>query len=218
MSNVVPADLIVRTPVALLNRRINVNWKELFISLGKVAMFSAIGEAKDVWENVIDSAKALGLAKSSEEIAWLLISKSLMRALQDLLEDYRDLFPQELSEQALADLADRVEYTLNAVEVGLDVSFFEQPQNLALLHDFKSALLVWLQGLGLNEFQADAFHNRLRSQFVLALHREWAANTDTYADLAAKLQTPFTAALKQHRSRLQYNAWLEKQANERVFI
>jgi uncharacterized protein YjbI with pentapeptide repeats len=217
MSNVAPADLIIRKPVALLNRNLNVNWKELFISLGKIAMFSALGEAKDVWENVIDSAKTLGLAKSNEEIAWLLISKSLMQALQDLIEDYKDLFPQVLSEETVADLAERLEHTLNAVEVGLTVSFFEQPQNLALLDDFKSALVFWLKGLGLDAFQAEALHNRLRSQFVLALHREWAKHTDTYAGLIAVINTPFTQAVKQQRSRLQYNAWLEKQANERVF-
>jgi uncharacterized protein YjbI with pentapeptide repeats len=122
-----------------------------------------------------------------------------------------------LNEETVADLAERLEHTLNAVEVGLTVSFFEQPQNLALLDDFKSALIFWLKGLGLDAFQAEAFHNRLRSQFVLALHREWAKHTDTYAGLIAVINTPFTQAVKQQRSRLQYNAWLEKQANERVF-
>lgn len=65
MSTTASADLILQKPVALLNRTLNINYKELFVSLGKIAMFSALGEAKDVWENVLDSVKAVGLRKKS---------------------------------------------------------------------------------------------------------------------------------------------------------
>lgn len=210
-------DLIIKKPVALLNRELNINYKDFFINLGKAAISGLMGDAKDAMENATDSLNAVGLGQTDENILWKLVSKALLQALTDLVEDYRDLFIQPIDNEVLADLAGRVEHTMNAVEVGIDARFFKAPQNLSLLDDFKSALVFWLKGLGFDEFQAEAFHYRLRGQFVLALHKEWASDADTYASLLSKLDTPFTHATLNQRSKLQYNAWLQKQANERVF-
>lgn len=210
-------DLIIKKPVALLNRELNINYKDFFINLGKAAISGLMGDAKDAMENATDSLNAVGLGQTDENILWRLVSKSLLQALTDLVEDYRDLFVQSVDAEALADLAERVEHTMSAVEVGIDARFFENQQNLSLLDDFKSALVFWLKGLGFDEFQAEAFHYRLRGQFVLALHKEWASDAETYAGLLSKLDTPFTQATLNQRSKLQYNAWLQKQANERVF-
>lgn len=137
-----------------------------------------------------------------------MISRSLTQALSSLVEDYRDLFRQDLSEANLTDLAERVEHTLNAITVCLDARFFENPRHLPLLDDFKSALIFWLKSLGLDEHQAQAFHYRLSGEFVLALHEQWGREPTTYAILTESIQTPFTQATLNQRSRWQYNAWL----------
>lgn len=210
-------DLILKKPVSLLNTPVKLNFKEFFASLGKSAVAGAFQDYKGALEYGIDALKEMGLQDSQEQVAWALVSHSLMQALNTLTEEYNDLLSAELDESALEDLAERVEHTLNAVEVSIDASFFERPQDLALLENFKSALVFWLKELGMDDHQADAFHYRLKGQFVLALHEQWGKNPESYACITQELETPFASQTLDQRAWVNYRNSLKQQANERVF-
>lgn len=213
----VTLDLILQKPVSVLNAPANINFKAFFTNLGKAVVSGSFGDMKGAAEYGLDALGEIGLQDKPEQAAWLLVSRSLMQALTTQVEDYQDLLGTNLDDVALADLAERVEYTLNAVEISIDASFFERPQNLPLLDDFQSALVFWLKGLGMNDHQAEAFHYRLKGQFVLALHKEWGERPESYRGITEQIDTPFTKATLEERSWQQYNAWLQEQANARVF-
>ena len=213
-------DLILQKPVSLLNTPIKINFKEFFSSLGKSAVSGVFQDYKGAIEYGTDALKEIGLQESQEQVTWNLISHSLMQALKTLVEEYSgdgDLLSTDLDEEALEELAGRVNHTLNAVEVSIDASFFERPQDLPLLEDFKSALVFWLKALGMDEFQADAFHYRLKGQFVLALHEQWGKSPENYDCITQRLDTPFTSQTLDQRAKVNYKNFLKQQANERVF-
>ena len=210
-------DLIIEQPISALNTPLKIDLKAFFFSLTKAVVAGSFGDFKGGIEYGVDALQEAGLKDDTPAVAWTLISKSLMQAVSTLAADYQDLLTEEPDEKAITDLAGRIEYRLNTVEVSLDASFFEQPQNLSLLDDFKPTLEIWLTKLGMDEFQIDSFHQRLKGQFVLALHEEWGRYADDYRCLIDQLETPFTKATLEQRSWGKYNAWLQEQANTRVF-
>ena len=210
-------DLILEKPVSFLNSEAKINFKEFFTSLSKSAIAGTMSDTKGALEYGVDALKEIGVLDSAEQAAWTLVSTSLMQALTTLAKDYPDLFDSDLDEAALDDLAERVEYTLNAVVVSIDASFFNRPQDLQLLEDFKSALVFWLNGLGLDDYQAQAFNDRLKGEFVIALHDQWSKSPETYQCIEQQLNTPFTKATLEERAWRRYDLSLQNLANTRVF-
>lgn len=210
-------DLILEKPVSFLNSELKINFKEFFASLSKAAIAGTMSDTKGALEYGVDALKEIGVLDSAEQAAWTLVSTSLMQALTTLAKDYTDLFDSDLDEAALDDLAERVEYTLNAVVVSIDASFFNRPQDLQLLEDFKSALVFWLNGLGLDDYQAQAFNDRLKGEFIIALHDQWSKSPETYQCIEQQLNTPFTKATLEERAWRRYDLSLQNLANTRVF-
>lgn len=210
-------DLIIQKPVFKLNEALNINYYDFFISLGKAGLSGAIGNTSGIADNVLDALREIKSDDKPEYLAWSLISTALSNTLDELVIEYHDLFETEPSDEAMAELADRVTYTLNAIEVSIDISFFNEPQNLPLLDDFKSALDFWLQGFGWNQAQADAFHARFKSRFVFALHNAWIHSPVEFQSLEQRLNTPFADKAAEQRDWILYTASLRELANERVF-
>ncbi|RVU86454.1 NACHT domain-containing protein [Leucothrix sargassi] len=210
-------DLIVEKPLHILNRPLKVNYKDFFVSLTKVLIHGGLGDLKGSLEYGVDAFKELGITESPENMAWALVSQSLMQSITSLTRDYKDLLSKELDEKAISELAERIEYILNTVEVNIDASFFQQPKNLKLLDDFKPTLMFWLTKLGMDEYQANSFHFRFKNQFVLALHEEWGKHPEEYRCISEQVETPFTKATLEERSWAKYNAKLQEDANNRVF-
>jgi len=211
------ADLILKKPVSILNAEVDLDFKGFFASLGKAAVAGSFGDLQGALEYGIDALAETGLLESPEQTAWILVSSSLKGALVKLVKDYRDLFITEPDETALEELAERVEYTLDAVVVTLDKNFFNHPQDLQLLADFKSAVVFWLKGLGLEKHQTQAFYDRLKIEFVLALHEEWSKNSEAYKPIEKVLDTPFSAQTLIERSWKRYRIKLQSDADQRVF-
>jgi hypothetical protein len=85
----------VSKPVKLWNKSINADFKELFKSLGKAGIDGLLGKWEEVAKDALDATTALGLTDKPEEIAWLLIYRSLNQALFDLGEGNKELLIQK---------------------------------------------------------------------------------------------------------------------------
>lgn len=210
-------DLIITKPVSMLNQAANINFKEFFASLGKMTLSGATLNAPGAFEHAIDALKELGLQDKPEHVGWILISQALTKALTDQVEESKDLFRQTPTDAELEDLAERVEYTLNAIEVSIAPDIFSRPQDIAFLDDFKSALDFWLKQLGYSDSDQTNFHSRLKRRFAFALNSIWLEKPEDYKILESALQTPFTKATLEQRGWLKYNSSLCELANERVF-
>ncbi|MFI3217562.1 MAG: NACHT domain-containing protein [Methylococcales bacterium] len=209
--------LTIKQPVSTWNKPIKLGFKDLFTGLGKMATSGFIGDWKTVAFGAMDLLKTAGLQDKPEHLAWVLIYQALIRTFTELVEEYRGVFNQDLDEDQLETLAQKLETALNAVEVSIDANFFNRPQDLPLLEDIKPAFTDWLKGLGVTDNDANTIHARLKTKFVLSLHQQWIARAGDYASITAAFDSPFTKATQAQQSWQQYNVWLQEQINERMF-
>ena len=90
----------ISEPVSVWNRPLKANFKDLFKALGKGVIDGAIGKWEGVAGDLVEASVAVGLAAEPGQTAWLLIYRSLDRAITRLLKDSKELLvkqPEDLS-------------------------------------------------------------------------------------------------------------------------
>jgi uncharacterized protein YjbI with pentapeptide repeats len=208
--------VLVRKPISALDKRLTVSWKGLWLALGKAAAHASVGKFEDLPSDLLDVGAAIGIVTDAGDAAWLLVRRSLGRALADLLRQHRDFFAggappdAECAMQAAGlDIDDEV--------FELDEAFFANPGALQLLDALSKPFAQWLASYGLQLAAARAIAERLRPYFVLALHDEWGQRPSDYAKLAEAVNTPFTRAQDLERAWLRYEAHLWHQVSQPMF-
>ena len=219
------SEIILKKPVSVLNRKINFDIKDFFIQASKTAVQATaqgatgnlIGSAATIIKGVFDISKTTELELKVEELAWLLIARSLTQAITEILTSDQDLFGSNIDEASIASVAAKIENKINESEIAIDNNFFEAPHRLGLLDDLEAVLIEWLQQLGLDEAKAKSTYERLKGQFSFSLDKEWLTNASQYISIIDQLNTPFTKATVKQRSIRHYRSWLQQQVNERMF-
>jgi len=213
------AGISVSKPQNIWKRQVKVNLRSLFSTLGKAALNRAFLKWDDLAENGVEVLDALGLSRTPGELAGLLISQSLMKAMKGLLKSNADLLPQEVEKLPLKELYRQITDFLEEPELILDQDFFEHPERLPIVAPIQAAFLRWLttNNLITNSQEAKSLSNRLPAYFVLALQEQWKDKRDEYSLLLDEIDTPFNNAWKRERGWLHYRAWLQKQIDEPIF-
>ncbi|MFN7907106.1 MAG: pentapeptide repeat-containing protein [Microcystis sp.] len=213
------AGIPVSKPQNIWKRQVKVNLRSLFSTLGKAALNGAFLQWDDLAENGVEVLDALGLSRTPGELAGLLISQSLMKAMKGLLKSNADLLPQEVEKLPLKELYRQITDFLEEPELILDQDFFEHPERLPIVAPIQAAFLRWLTTNNLisNSQEAKSLSNRLPAYFVLALQEQWKDKRDEYSLLLDEIDTPFNNAWKRERGWLHYRAWLQKQIDEPIF-
>ncbi len=212
-------DLFAQKPVSIWNRELSIDSAELFNSLGKAVVSGVFLDTKGIAENVLEAFKTIAPEDKPASAAWLLIYRSLQHSLSELVKEYREdgFFPTEVPDNQVESIAIGFKNALNDISVGLNAGFFDRPHQLPLLEEIKQPLIHWLIELQMREADALALHLRLKSRFVLSLHKEWLSNPNEYTCIEEALTSPFIKATKEKRDWIQYNAWLQEKADERMF-
>ncbi|MHC5756701.1 pentapeptide repeat-containing protein [Nostoc sp.] len=208
----------VSKPVALWNKPIKADFKELFKSLGKGVIDGVLGKWEEVAKDAVEGVTALGLAAAPEEVAWLLIYRSLVEAIVSLVKGNQELLFEKPNQSDFELLCDRLNHSLESIELRIDQDFFSRPKDLPILEAIKTAFADWLKYFSVNQAQAQTISHRLPTYFVFALHEEWAKHPEKYACLKEELDTPFTQANKREQSWQRYLAWLQKQVEEPMLL
>ncbi|MCA2654184.1 pentapeptide repeat-containing protein [Microcystis sp. M061S2] len=213
------AGISVSKPQNIWKRQVKVNLRSLFSTLGKATLNGAFLQWDDLAENGVEVLDALGLSRTPGELAGLLISQSLMKAMKGLLKSNADLLPQEVEKLALKELYTEITDSLQEQELILDRDFFEHPERLPIVAPIQAAFLQWLTTNNLisNSQEAQSLSNRLPAYFVSALQEQWKDKRDEYSLLLDEIDTPFNNAWKRERGWLHYRAWLQKQIDEPIF-
>ncbi|MCA2716989.1 pentapeptide repeat-containing protein [Microcystis sp. M169S2] len=213
------AGIPVSKPQNIWKRQVKVNLRSLFSTLGKAALNGAFLQWDDLAENGVEVLDALGLSRTPGELAGLLISQSLMKAMKGLLKSNAYLLPQEVEKLPLKELYRQITDFLEEPELILDQDFFEHPERLPIVAPIQAAFLRWLttNNLITNSQEAQSLSNRLPAYFVLALQEQWKDKRDEYSLLLDEIDTPFNNAWKRERGWLHYRAWLQKQIDEPIF-
>ena len=213
------AGISVSKPQNIWKRQVKVNLRSLFSTLGKATLNGLFLQWDDLAENGVEVLDALGLSRTPGELAGLLISQSLMKAMKGLLKSNVDLLPQEVEKLPLKELYTEITDSLQEQELILDRDFFEHPERLPIVAPIQAAFLRWLTTNNLisNSQEAQSLSNRLPAYFVLALQEQWKDKRDEYSLLLDEIDTPFNNAWKRERGWLHYRAWLQKQIDEPIF-
>lgn len=220
------SEIILKQPVSLLNRDVKFDLKEFFIQASstvagtaiQVATANPIGALTSIVRGLSNTSKAVSLEDVPvEQRAWLLVVTSLTHAIAKILEDFNDLFENNIGESQLNTVSEQLTNQVNEIEITLTNEFFNNPHQLSFLNDLSPFLNEWLQQLGLNDSQASSFIYQFKSQFPMSLHHEWGTNPAYYALIVEKLDTPFNTVNRLQRQASEYRYWLQQQVSERVF-
>lgn len=208
--------ILVKKPLSILDKAVSISWLSAFRSLGKAIPKFASGNLAEGIGELAELCLAVGLVGDPGDAAWLLIRRSITRALTDLVRDHRDLFRTDSPDPAaIGKLEEGLELGTEVLEI--DEGFFEKPGSLELLQRIREPLAAWLSGYGLAPIAARTIADRLRPYFVLALHDEWGRNPADYAAITTALDTPFTRAQDLERAWIRYEAHLWRVVNEPMF-
>ncbi|HEY0051671.1 MAG TPA: pentapeptide repeat-containing protein [Pyrinomonadaceae bacterium] len=221
--------LPVKKPVSVWNREVKVNFRDLFKALGKAVVSAKVAKFDLAISSLVDSVAAFELKKDAGQMAWLLICRSISRAMFMLIEDnlplireatrgFRNLAGESKpSEENLQAIADKLDYAVDARDLAIDRKFFERPREFPVIEDLKKPLAQWLQGFGLNSSQAHSICGRFPSYFVFALNDEWRERRADYNLVTEEIETPFTKAAEIERAWSHYYASLQKRVDEPLF-
>jgi len=209
--------LNISKPVAFWNREIKAEPRKLLLGIGKMVVEGAMLDWSDFGGAALDTLDALGLSKKPDELAWLLIYRSLTAAFAELVKNYRDLFRNPPNEEQLKTISSQFDQRLAEAEVTIRLDFFDRPGYLPLLKQLQAPLSDWLHGLGATTADAEQMACRLPDYFVFALHETWKKAPQNYAELKKHFASPFTKATEEVRSWDLYGQHLHRQVSDRMF-
>lgn len=222
--------LNVTKPVSLLNRSLKFSFKDFFKSMTKAALKGATANYAQALGNLVDALASVSFVEDCGEVAWLLIQRSMLQAVHDLLKENEALLYREADNPAVIlsrrglplddpdAVTARLDLSLEQSEITIDENFFRNPRTLSVLEDFKTPFKQWLELFGLNGGETDSIANRLPSYFVHALNEQWRARPEDYRCLKEAFDTPFTKAGAAEQAWQSYAALLQKQIDEPMFV
>jgi uncharacterized protein YjbI with pentapeptide repeats len=207
--------LSISKPTSVLKKSIKVNFKDFSKALGKGLVDLGFGKWDSLAGDGIEALTALGLAANAEEIAWLLVYRSLLQAMKTLIDEKTELEPEKFDIKALQT---KINQALETSSLTINKKFFEHPDKDSIVEAVKPAFMEWLKQCGLSEADAQAIADRLPIYFAAALQDEWGSHAKDYGALKEKLDTPFTQANERVQAWFRYSTWLQKQVEEPMFL
>jgi uncharacterized protein YjbI with pentapeptide repeats len=206
----------VTKPVNALDKPITVDVKAIFKTLAKGIGHVVGGKWEELANDTVEALSAIGLATEPGELAYLLIRRSMARALFDLVGECANQLALEMTDDESAAL-DQLDFSIYSEGVRLDSKFLDRPSDLAIVADVKVFLGEWLIKHGVSAPSAAVIAERFPSYFVYALNQEWRRNWKSYSPISTAIETPFTKAGEREWAWSAYSAMLQKRIQEGVF-
>jgi uncharacterized protein YjbI with pentapeptide repeats len=205
-----------KQPINILKKPLQADFRGLFKALSKGISHAAMGKWGEIASDTVEALSAIGLTTEPGELAFLLIRRSLTRALFNLVGE--SAIPQLAAFENESDaLIQRLDSSIPNLEIRIDSSFLDRPADLSLIGDVQTILQKWLEELELTEVAAKAIVDRLPSYFVYELNQEWRQNAKSYRPLIEALNTPFVKAGEREWAWAAYSSFLERRVQEGVF-
>ena len=203
-------------PEGVFEKQFKVEFKQLFKALSKGVGHAAFGKWEEIGNDAVETLSAVGLETKPEELAFLLIQRSINKALFELVGESAS---QQLidAEKDSDVLVGQLDFSISAGEVHIDNTFFDRPAELPLIKEVQPHLQKWLEGLGVIQPAAKAIVDRLPSYFVYALNQEWRKNAKSYRPIVEALDTPFAKAGDREWAWNAYSALLQYRVEEGIF-
>jgi len=170
----------------------------------------------ELGNDTVETLSAVGLTTEPGELAFLLIRRSLTKALFDLVGESASQYLTQSNKDSMA-LTEQLDFSIASQETQIDHKFLDRPADIPLLRDVQQILNQWLEIHGLSPSSAQTIVERLPTYFVYALNQEWRQNAKTYQPLLQVIDTPFTKAGEREWAWAAYNALLQRRIHEGIF-
>lgn len=214
-----PADtprLVVSEPISVLQRDVKASLGGLFKALTKSIVHISTGKWTELIADAGDAAAALGLKTDAGGLTWLLIRRSLLRAMLTLTAEAWLHRTQDKAE-GLDALTDRLDEEISRASLEVGPEFFRQPGSLPFLKPCAGWFCQWLSANAFDAHRSASISQRLPSYFVYALNQEWRTHPDLYAPIVSAATTPFTTAGERERAWEHYKGWLGQELDSPMF-
>lgn len=208
--------LETKKPESVFTKPLTADFKALFKALAKGIGHTVAGKWEELGVDAVEVLSAIGLATEPEELAFLLIRRSMTRALFDLVGESASssLKPIATNEESLLD---NWNATLALETLRIDEKFLDRPSDIPIIRELENFLRQWLEVHGMPKPAAKAIAERFPSYFTYALNQEWRQNGKSYAPLLQALHTPFTKAGEREWAWAAYSALLQRRIQEGIF-
>jgi uncharacterized protein YjbI with pentapeptide repeats len=206
--------LTTRRPANTFTKPLALDYKALFKAVGKGAGHTATGKWAELASDTAEAIASIGIATDPEELAFLLIKRSLVASLFSLLDDHVGSLFSGLEEDAIKKIE---ELDLKTESVYINKTFFDNPGKIKVLENLGQKLYSWLEAVGIESTAAANIRSRLPAYFIFAINQEWRKNRKNYAPILDSISTPFTAASEKEWAWAEYGALLSKRVQESIF-
>ena len=211
-----PSPRTAKKPLAFWNKPLKVELPGLFKVLAAAVATGFAFDWVKASAKAVEALTFVGFEKDPASLAWVLVRRSMTRAIYDLVAEACDLLGRQ-ADPVQAALLDRLDRALDEAEFRLDEKLFDRPTALEIVDRLRAPLTEWLQAHGLNESQAKSMAARLPTYFTYALYEDWRKNPAIHAPIKEALANPFTRAEERDQLWNAYSAWLQRQVDERMF-
>jgi uncharacterized protein YjbI with pentapeptide repeats len=209
-------NLQVSEPVNVFLKPVQIDFKGLFKGLAKGIGHTVVGKWEELGNDAVETFSAIGVSTEPGELAFLLLRRSLTKAVFDLVGESASLLLNENDSQEDS-LIDQLDFSVPSDSLSIDTTFLDRPGECTIVRDAQVYLKQWLLSHKVTDAAAAAIVMRLQSYFVYALNQEWRRNSKSYTPLLAALQTPFTKAGEREWAWAAYSALLQRRVEEGVF-
>jgi hypothetical protein len=205
-----------KKPLSAFEKPLKADFKTLFKGLSKGIGHATVGKWEELGNDAVEALGAVGLTTEPSELASLLIRRSLIRAMFELVGEIASQHLTEVKSNA-SELEEQIDFSIFKQEVFVDRNFLKRPTDLELISVLQPLLEMWLTLQGVPKPAAHSVVTRLPSYFVYALNVEWRRNAKSYQSLLTAIETPFAEAGDREWAWTTYTALLQKRVNEGVF-
>lgn len=208
--------LLAKPPKNFFEKPLQAEFKALFKALAKGIGHTATGKWEELGTVAVESLSAIGLTTEPDELAFLLIRRSLTKAIFELLGDIggQELAASEIDSDTIVE---KLDFSTLFQNVQVDYKFLDRPSSLPLLQDIQPFLEKLLEANGVSKSAALTIASRVPSYFAYALNQEWRRNAKLYRPLLDALSTPFTKAGEREWAWASYAAMLQRRIQESIF-
>ena len=208
------AKIRAKAPPNFFSKALTIDIAAIFKALGKGVGHTATGKWAELGADTVEALASIGLSTKPDELAFILIQRSLIGSLFALFEDNLGTVLSGLhgdAEEAFKELSRDFPPTY------IDADFIRRPGNIDAIAKLSLYLSAWLGKIGVSESAAANIVARLPSYFTYALSHEWRKNAKIYQALKDSIDTPFSKASDREWAWTEYSALLRKRAEESVF-
>ncbi len=203
-------------PKNFLTKPLKADYKELFKALSAGIGNTIFGKWAELGGNAGEALAAIGISTDPGELAYLLIRRSIIRALFELVGESASQLLAETKQDA-NEVVERMDFSISTQEILIGRRFLDRPSDLPLIGGLQGLLQNWLEGQGIMRRTATTIAERLPSYFVYALNQEWRLNAKSYRPLVVALDTPFAKAGDREWAWAAYSALLQRRIHEGIF-